>query len=297
MSTAKLESGVRVPPVLLTCPRDQLPLEGLTCPAGHSYPIYDGIPILLRDDVPETLWTISNSIRQARGEAEFFKGDYLSNQLSGATGFLYASLNDRVKDYPIPKLLLKGTGTFLDVGCNWGRWTIAAAMAGYEPIGIDPTLDALLAAKQACRKLGLKATFICADARYLPFPDNSFDQCYSFSVLQHFTKPDALMTISEMRRVGKKSTIQLAGKYGLRSFYHQAKRGFRRPERFEVRYWTPEEMKRVGTVKPHAFLGTGVLRSDVRYLPWYYKPIPIISEALRRLRFLNGVADSYWISF
>lgn len=117
----------------LTCPRDQLPLDGLRCRGGHSYPVYDGIPILLRDDVPETLWTISNSIRQARGEAEFFKGDYLSNQLSGATGYLYA-LNDRVKEYPIPKLPTKGDGTFLDVGCNWGRWTMAAALAGYEPV-------------------------------------------------------------------------------------------------------------------------------------------------------------------
>lgn len=70
-------------PVRLTCQRDQLPLVDVTCPAGHSYPVYDGIPILLRGDVPETLWTISNSIKQAKGEAEFFKGDYLSNQLSG----------------------------------------------------------------------------------------------------------------------------------------------------------------------------------------------------------------------
>lgn len=283
--------------MILTCPRDQFPLEDLTCPAGHSYPVYDGIPILLRDDVPETLWTMSNSIRQAKGEAEFFKGDYLSNQLSGATGYLYVSLNDRVKEYPIPKLPLTGSGTFLDVGCNWGRWTMAAALAGYEPVGIDPTLDALLAARQACRNLGLKVTFICADARYLPFPDNSFDQCYSFSVLQHFTKSDALLAINEMRRVGLKSTIQLAGKYGIRSLYHQAKRGFREATQFEVTYWTHEEMEEVGTVAPHAFLGTGVLRSDVRYLPVYYKAIPIISETLRRARVLNRLADSYWISF
>jgi hypothetical protein len=116
-------------------------------------------------------------------------------------------------------------------------------------------------------------------------------------VLQHFTKTDALLAINEMRRVGQKSTIQLAGKYGIRSLYHQAKRGFREAKQFEVTYWTQAEMEDVGTVKPHAFLGTGVLRSDVRYLPIYYKPIPIISEALRRARVLNRVADSYWVSF
>lgn len=193
---------------------------------------------------------------------------------------------------------MNGSGKVLDVGCNWGRWTMAAALAGYEPVGVDATLDALLAARKACRKLGLKATFICADARYLPFPDNSFDQCYSFSVLQHFTRPDALRAISEMRRVGLKSTIQLAGKYGIRSLYHRARRGFREAKKqFEVTYWTLAEMEEVGTVTPHAFLGTGVLHSDVRCLPVYYKPIPIISEALRRARVLNRVADSYWINF
>ena len=151
----------------------------------------------------------------------------------------------------------------------------------------------MLAAKKACQKLGIKATFICADARYLPFPDNSFDQCFSFSVLQHFTKPDDLPAVSEMRRVGGKSTVQLAEKYGIRSLYHQLKRGFREAKQFEVTYWTLDEMKKVGTVKPHAFLGTGVLRSDVRHLPVYYKPIPIISEGLRRARVLNRIADSY----
>lgn len=42
----------------LVCPRDRLPLEieseKLTCTNGHCYPIVEGIPILLLDDVQQT---------------------------------------------------------------------------------------------------------------------------------------------------------------------------------------------------------------------------------------------------
>ena len=43
--------------------------------------------------------------------------------------------------YPIPAFPLgpgEG-GSLLDIGCNWGRWTIAAAQAGYRVTGVDPS--------------------------------------------------------------------------------------------------------------------------------------------------------------
>jgi uncharacterized protein YbaR (Trm112 family) len=52
----------------LICPRDHTPLENLTCQRGHVYPSFDGIPVLLRDDVPATIWTLTRSLQQARGE-------------------------------------------------------------------------------------------------------------------------------------------------------------------------------------------------------------------------------------
>src|SRR5687768_14290692 len=50
------------------------------------------------------------------------------------------------------------------------------------------------------------------------------------------------------------------------------------------------ELRQLGRVKPHAYFGTGVLSCDVKYLPWYYKPIPKISDALLHVKPLHGIA-------
>lgn len=280
----------------LICPRDRAPLTELRCPHGHQYWSFEGIPVLLRDDIPETIWFIQNSIKQAKGELPVPDvEDFASKSVASTCGYLYLSLVGK-NIYPIPSLPFNGSGRLLDVGCGWGRWSIAAAQAGYEVVAVDPCLPFLLAARKVCAEFGVNVTFICADSRCLPFENNSFDQCFSFSVLQHLSKPDALQAINEMRRVGHKTMIQFAGKHGIRSLYHQAKRKFREPENFDVRYWSKSELEQLGDVRPQGFLGTGVLKSDVRFLPLKYKPIPYISDLLTRIRVFDSFADSYWVS-
>ena len=80
----------------------------------------------------------------------------------GATnGILYKDAIGKLDHYPIPVLRMPpGAGRrLLDIGCNWGRWSIAAARLGYRPIGIDPSLGAVLAAKRVSEKLGLDVQF------------------------------------------------------------------------------------------------------------------------------------------
>src|SRR5207245_78376 len=70
----------------------------------------------------------------------------------------------------------------------------------------------------------------------------TFSVVSSYSVLQHFEKADATRALSEARRVlveGGIAHVQMANRYGVRSLYHQAARGFRQPTDFEVRYWGP----------------------------------------------------------
>lgn len=287
--------------MILTCPRDQLPLDGLRCPQGHQYLSYDGIPVLLRDDVPETLWTYTLSLKQAKGEIPIYVGNYVSELVNSAAGSLYNSMVGNLKEYPIPEIPVEGSGTLLDIGCNWGRWTIAAARKGFRVTGIDSSLDALLAARQVCDELGVSAEFICADARYLPFPDNSFNHAFSFSVLQHFSKADARLAFDEMKRVATKSKVEIPGKFGIRAFQNQLRRGFKEPTGFEVRYWTPKELKEIGHVSVHCYLGTGVLSCDLKYLPWKYRMVVHTSDMLTSLSEsfspLRSVADSYYVEF
>lgn len=67
------------------------------------------------------------------------------------------------------------------------------------------------------------------------------DVAFSYSVIQHFGRPDAEAALREMARVlapDSEIMVQMANALGVRSFYHQARRGFRairvsqRPKRF-----------------------------------------------------------------
>ncbi len=171
--------------------------------------------------------------------------------LVGATsGYMYADLIGKLQSYPIPELRLPaGNGKrLLDIGCSWGRWSVAAARKGYAVTGVDPSLGAVMAARRMARALGADPRFVVADARHLPFQPAAFDIVFSYSVLQHFAPGDTLSAVREVARVlaaGGSSMIQMASAYGIRSLYHQLRRGFRTPDAFDVRYWRPGQLQRV----------------------------------------------------
>jgi SAM-dependent methyltransferase len=123
--------------------------------------------------------------------------------LAATNGILYKHLIGRLTIYPIPRLPLpQGEGKLLlDIGCSWGRWSIAAARNGYKVVGIDPSLGALMAAQRVARSMNIDIICVCADSHHLPFQDSSFDQVYSYSVLQYFGRPNnALAAFAEIGR-------------------------------------------------------------------------------------------------
>src|SRR4051812_30751194 len=267
-----------VDPILLErliCPRHGLRLSEigsvLYCSAGHEYAVIEDVPVLL-DQGAQTLAVADASLRRAsKGESATTDPFYVDTLgisesekllvrerlrnpgsgfdpvvsfLVGATnGNAYKHLIGKLQDYPIPDLRLPPShGEFLlDVGCNWGRWSLAAAKLGYIPIGIDPSLGAILAAKRAAARLGLNAKFVVGDARFLPFEAGSFNVVFSYSVLQHFNRREAAMAIKSIGRVlqvNGRSFIQMPTNLGVRCLYHQSRRRFRAARGFEVRYWS-----------------------------------------------------------
>lgn len=331
----------------LVCPIDKLPLEYsnnmLVSARGRKYPVVEGVPVMLADDVTQTLWVASASLTRARrspdgeigardlyldtlgvSEAERVGIHELSRSrgniidpvvayLIGATGgYAYRHLIGNLNSYPIPDLRLpdaKGD-MFLDLGCNWGRWCIAAARKGYSAIGIDPSLGAILAARRVATQLGLPIRYLVADARYLPFKRESFNTVFSYSVLQHLDKPNVRRVLADVARVLTRqgvSLIQMPNFLGLRSLYHQARRGFREARDFEVRYWSIPELKRefgghVGKseVLVDCYFGLGLQQADAGYMPPLTKRLLAASEWLRRLSerlpILSYLADSVYIS-
>ncbi len=235
----------------------------------------------------------------------------VSELVAGTNGLAYLHLVGRLDDYPIPDMRLpRAQGALLlDVGCSWGRWSIAAARLGYLPVGIDPAFESVQAAKQVASELGLKALFVVGDARALPFRAEAIDVAYSYSVLQHFSTADVGTALCEMDRVlkpGGKSLVQMATAFGIRCLYHQIRRGFREAVNFEVRYRRIGRLKEMFTrrigpsrLSVDCFFGLGIQESDIRMMPLWLRVVFRTSGLLRRASrtfpWLMYVADSVYI--
>ena len=196
--------------------------------------------------------------------------------------------------YPIPlfPLLPAGEGrTLLDVGCNWGRWTIAAARAGWRPTGIDLAKKSVGAARRVAEQLGVEAEYAVADARSLPFDDDSFDAVFSYSVLQHLAKEDVPRVVSELGRVlrpGGLAWIEMPNARGPLNLARRARRGFSAGAGQDVRYWTLAELRRTfGVIGPVSISADGFLTinpqtSDLDLLPPRSRAVVRVSETLKR---------------
>lgn len=311
---------------ILVCPRDKLCLreegDDLVCEGGHRYAVIEGIPILLVSEAEQTHIEGTRALllaesRDVASLPQFQVGvgeidPFVRNAIGGTNGSLYEHLVGKLKEYPIPRLRLPdGEGRlFLEVGCNWGRWCLAAAAAGYRPIGIDPSLKAIRAARRVARQLGVEPAYIVGDSRFLPFRAEVFDQIFSYSVLQHLSKSHARDSLREIRRVlriGGEALVQMPNVFGIRCLYHQARRGFREGQDFEVRYWRPAELLSAfsadigpSEISVDGYFSLNIQPSDLRLLPSKYRAVVHSSEALRTLSHyvppLVKVADSLYVS-
>jgi SAM-dependent methyltransferase/uncharacterized protein YbaR (Trm112 family) len=325
----------------LVCPRDHLALSrdggDLVCEGGHRYPVIEEVPVLLLNEASDTLWVARASLDARPGEADPYytetigcgaaEREAIRRELAAGTssgidpvvkymvaatgGLLYRPLVGHLDELPIPHLPLpEGAGRLLlDVGCNWGRWCIAAARKGYRVVGIDPSLGAVLAAKRLAAQLRLDAQFVVGDARYLPFPAQSFDVVHSFSVFQHFSKPDVKASLKQVGRVLRDkgtSLIQMPNALGIRSVQVQLRQVLSKHSSFEVRYWTPWALKRtfsqligISELAIGGFFGLGVVSSDARFLPRRYQLLirasDRLSQAARKIRPLLYLADSLYV--
>lgn len=306
-------------PVPFVCPLDRgelvLDRDDLVCAEGHRFPLVDGIPILLVEEEEPTHAVCGAPPTKLETPATSSGGavdPFVAAGLAATCGRLYRHLNGRLSSYPIPELRRpRGNGELLlEVGCGWGRWCIAAARKGYTPVGMDPSLEAIRAARRVAGELGVRATYVVADARHLPFRDRSFGVVLSYSVFQHFAKADALGSFDEVARVLASpgvALVQIANVYGLHNLWNQARERRFREQRtlFDVRYWSLGELhdelsRRVGPTEVFAdgFFTLNPQPTDLALLPRRYRAVVLASEALRRasdrLRLLRYAADSLY---
>jgi uncharacterized protein YbaR (Trm112 family)/SAM-dependent methyltransferase len=325
---------------ILACPRDhaKLRIEGshLCCSTGHRYPVVDGIPVFLLAEWPQTIGIASASLHAAEsgtGEplyletlglsAEEKRGiekdwtaaaeiDAAISYLIGATsGRAYVDLIGKLNSYPIPDIPLEESDgeLLLDVGSNWGRWSVSAARKGWRVIAMDPSLGAVMASRRAFRAEGLDLAYVCGDARFLPFKAGRFRSVYSYSVLQHFSEADTRLALTEVGRIlqrGGFAKIQMANKGGIRSTYNRIRLRHQAADPFRVRYWSVSSIlnafeKTIGPseICAEGFGGLGLLSEDSKYVSAWARFLTAISVFLKKLslsvRPLIWLADSVYV--
>lgn len=305
----------------LACPRCRAGVvadaNGVTCARGHRYPIVDGIPVMLLDDVRQTHWGATSSIEQSQAAApveaipDADVHAFVREAIGATCGNLYAHLQGHLPRLPIPNIPfdISPGARMLDIGCHWGRWCISAARRGGRVIGIDPYLPAVRVAKRVAQSFGVPASFVVGDGRYLPFAPGSFDVVHSFSVLQHFSEEDVARCAREIGRVlveGGEANVQMAQRFGVLNLLQQARRGFRTPAKFEVRYWRGSDLLTVfregvgrASLAPDAFLSLNAQGADVDLLRPHHRWIVSLSACLRRAALawppLTQAADSVYV--
>jgi 2-polyprenyl-3-methyl-5-hydroxy-6-metoxy-1,4-benzoquinol methylase len=302
---------------ILACPVDRSNLEvreeKLICEQGHIFPVEEGVPIFAeavrREAVPRNM---EPSLRDARqeGSIDAFVNEWLVN----TNGNLYARVRGKLERYPVPQWPLPAAPgqIVLDVGCSWGRWSVAAARAGFIPIGLDVHIDALAAAGRVSRQLGVDASFVCGDVEALPLRAKTVDVVFSYSVLQHIDRVKVAHFFEEAARVlkpGGLCFVQLPNAFGAYSIVRQAKRGFRdaAPNTFEMRSWTRagirDAIEKAGLrnlrFRADGFLSQNPQLSDLDLLSPAGKLIVLASHAGRKaadaLPLLVSFADSLWV--
>lgn len=120
---------------------------------------------------------------------------------------------DKIKKFKRPP------ATFLEVGCGTGNVSSYLSSRGYSVTGCEYSEEAI--------KLGWPGfNIIKADARNLPFVDESFDMVGLFDVIEHFE--DDLYIINEAKRILTKKGImvitvpaneELWSDYDIKSFH------------------------------------------------------------------------------
>jgi SAM-dependent methyltransferase len=312
-------------PENLVCPRDRAPLgvsdDELVCGEGHSYRRVGGIPVLLAEEVSPTHPAFAESLARAEEgdsagsrpvEARGGVDPFVQGILVDTCGQMYRPLLHKLARYPIPELRLPASagGRLLDIGCGWGRWCVAAARKGFAPIGLDPSLESVEAAVRVADQLEVDAQFVVGDGRHLPFAAETFDAVFSYSVLQHFGEEDVRLVLDEVRRVLKPNgtaVVEMPNKYGLRNLYQQARRRFRVPVGFEVRYWRPSQLRAAfenaigpAAITVDAYFFINGQPADRDLLPARYRAALSVSEALRRASrrapALVHAADSLYVT-
>jgi ubiquinone/menaquinone biosynthesis C-methylase UbiE len=133
-------------------------------------------------------------LSEARGLDALFSDFYLR-------AYAADQASDEARDQALGALTLAGAApgaTVLDVPCGFGRHAIPLAEAGYAVTGVDRSPVLLAEARRRAPEL----TFVEADYRRLPLPDDGFDVAVNlYTSIGYLSEEEDIDVLAEIRRV------------------------------------------------------------------------------------------------
>lgn len=108
------------------------------------------------------------------------------NLSSGYTNEIIQKFDNRIRWQSfIREVKLNQADKILDIGCNYGFWSIKLAKLGMDVTGIDIISKAIEIAKKNAAKASLQISFKAMKVEDIGFKPNSFDKIISITVMQH----------------------------------------------------------------------------------------------------------------
>ncbi|MCC7175397.1 MAG: class I SAM-dependent methyltransferase [Bryobacterales bacterium] len=153
----------------------------------------------------------------------------------------------------------------LDVGCGDGAYSIRAALAGGNAVGLDRSRPMLDAARTESASTGVPVDWCQGHAQALPFRDGAFDLVLAVTVL--CTVPEPVAALREISRVLRPGGIVVAGELGRWSLWALRRRirGWLGNQFWRTaRFWTAAELRGMLTA---AGLKPGGVRHAVYFPP------------------------------
>ncbi len=208
------------------------PLEGLLlCTSGHVYPVFNGVPILIennllidflaKDEAKKFLTACEKSkiIFQKKHPSldrynVLLKKSYIN---WGMQWNIYKPentvWNDRktfIEHIPLEKNEIDSCNAILEIGCGSGRDIQHMSGRNKRVFGIDISDSTYDVHKKYLDKPDI--FILRCDANHLPFKDSSFDLVYSDHVLHHIN--DLPGCFKEIARVSRKKSVFIFNLYG-----------------------------------------------------------------------------------
>lgn len=138
---------------------------------------------------------------------------------SGYTDKMIHQFDDKIRWSSFLKEVKINKGDkVLDVGCNYGEWSLRLARLGAEVIGIDIISEAIKMAKKNAQTQSLNASFQEMSLDQINFKNNSFDKIISITVMQHILddqsyKSSIKKMFNQLKKNGELILIESASNY------------------------------------------------------------------------------------